>query len=658
MVQDFSSKKGIDAIRKEAFTFYNNLKQKVDYNIKFVSIENNVIEPQINNEVLYFPSSKVNDDFTKLFNPYVLHIFESNLSFLFDTGLIGSRIFFHASESNPLRSLSDRRIEEIVHLSDHDTLFIVVHSKKTEELLYTHGVRNVIRIFPFIDISNYKKPEVIPSNSFKNRRTLKIGFASMPFEVKHIKHRGFYLILDIAERMPDVSFFLANRSSNIDEILKKEVERRSLKNIFFTGIQDDMYFFYENIDIYLLPYINESENHAFPFSVIEAAISYKPVVVSNYSGISEFVAQYQIGIVKNPTSSDFIDGIREIIAQYDFYQKNCIKLREKFPDLSTAIDLLLYQYKRLPEMKVITLMDWRKVLQSSGSQLFKTSSQLKRYYQLKEVVRNYSADRFSTFPHSEEEKEELQQIDLFVSNYKKFLNKEDLAILDIATGDGRLLKILRKYGRCTAIDTSKEMLTLVSKKYPEIFCVQYDFISPNDFFKSKTFDIVTCFRFLRHLDFSHRCIVYSKVHSLLKDDGIFIFDAPNRDLEVLVRNREGWNKYKIYDVFWSKESLSSEMERAGFKIEYFADIGKGAWHGIKEPNYKDIPSRWIVFCRKINGSQFINISFYPNRIRSKKIFTFHLIFRKIADYIYDYHPKLFKIIHPVYVFLRRLVTKR
>ena len=85
---------------------------------------------------------------------------------------------------------------------------------------------------------------------------------------------------------------------------------------------------------------------------------------------------------------------------------------------------------------------------------------MKDYYRNNEVASTYNANRFETFPENCFDLLERKSINVIIEDYFK---GENLEILDIACGDGRILQENLKYGKCTAIDSSDAMLQLLEK---------------------------------------------------------------------------------------------------------------------------------------------------------------------------------------------------
>jgi SAM-dependent methyltransferase len=77
-------------------------------------------------------------------------------------------------------------------------------------------------------------------------------------------------------------------------------------------------------------------------------------------------------------------------------------------------------------------------------------------------------------------------------------------------------------------------------------------------------DMVYSFRFVRHFEADNRAALYRQVRSVLKDGGLFVFDAVNVKVGLPAQIREGREKYPIYDEFYTPDGLTQELVQHGF----------------------------------------------------------------------------------------------
>lgn len=110
----------------------------------------------------------------------------------------------------------------------------------------------------------------------------------------------------------------------------------------------------------------------------------------------------------------------------------------------------------------------------------------------------------------------------------------DKAILDIGMGAGRttrqLLNISKKY---IGIDYSQKMVCAARHAFPGVELLEMDARNLSVFAKGQ-FDLI-CFSFngIDYASHNERLEMLTQIHSVLRDDGAFIFSSHNRDSEVL-----------------------------------------------------------------------------------------------------------------------------
>ncbi|MNP20711.1 bifunctional 3-demethylubiquinone-9 3-methyltransferase/ 2-octaprenyl-6-hydroxy phenol methylase [compost metagenome] len=188
---------------------------------------------------------------------------------------------------------------------------------------------------------------------------------------------------------------------------------------------------------------------------------------------------------------------------------------------------------------------------------------MKKYYNDKFIAENYDEERFIDYPMRTYNQLEKNAINFFVRN---FAPKRVLSILDVASGEGRILEELVKFGNCTAVENSPFMISVSAKKLSEKGKFSYVREDIFEFNSSDKFDIITIFRFIRHYSYRDRKIIYQKLYDLLSDSGIIICDFPNKLVEGQLRNRYQWHVFNVYDAFWHNYEIFDELSDNGFKI--------------------------------------------------------------------------------------------
>ena len=96
-------------------------------------------------------------------------------------------------------------------------------------------------------------------------------------------------------------------------------------------------------------------------------------------------------------------------------------------------------------------------------------------------------------------------------------------LLELACGTGAILKILAKSYDVVGLDLSPQMLSIASKKLPQVRFYQKDMVS---FDLGKKFDVIICvFDSINHvLKFADWQKIFRNAARHLEEDGLFLFD--------------------------------------------------------------------------------------------------------------------------------------
>jgi 2-polyprenyl-3-methyl-5-hydroxy-6-metoxy-1,4-benzoquinol methylase len=218
----------------------------------------------------------------------------------------------------------------------------------------------------------------------------------------------------------------------------------------------------------------------------------------------------------------------------------------------------------------ITLEEWNYHLNQQNKYLVKGHKAIKEYYQNLEVASKYNEERFLEYPANCFDAFERVSIDIAFESIRP---NNDLRILDIASGDGRIVQEDIKYGLCTAADSSQAMLNIVQSRYGstgKVITKQCDFFV--DSIEDK-YDVITTFRYIRHFDYLQRKQVYKKIWDSLSEGGMLVFDAPNIRYAMQDRSKGNWGEFNIYDVFWTEETISQELISNQFTLKYLIPVG-------------------------------------------------------------------------------------
>ncbi len=606
----------IDALRKEAVNLDTLIKFiRPDYEVVLVSVEDTPLTPLGNNNFLSVALEDLNSLINTL-SPDVIHFFEAS-PYLVHKVLEGrkyapAKLIVTLVDNDPLFG-QEEMLDELLHLSEFNEIFFFCYSDHAFQILMKAGFKNYEVTMPLIVSEFFESSSDSDSDNHKmlHRTTpldhLTCGFASTPFLPEYFYCRGLGLLCQV----------LNNTGSDIQLNIPWRSERTAPPKSFIDN-QDrvrltygyvEMTKFYQDIDVYLLPFAEYGKSHASPHSFWEAIYYEKPVIVTNRVGIAPLVSRYGIGLVIDPDEKKLVEALYYVKDNYEVFL-NAIRLFKK--DILTKIlkqenivdsYLKVYDNLLIDKSSILTLGAWREACSVNGQKLIKGISELKSYYEEMTEAETYREKRFDTFPMNVFNLMERQVIDLVVSKYHSQSN-EPINLLDIAAGEGRISEIIVKYGDLTVIENSPSMLKILLKNLepnqPNI--VEADFLNYEvQEGMNQNYDIITTFRFIRHFEYSHRQKLYNKILQLLKEDGLLIFDIPNKKAEILLRNNLGWGNFNIYDIFWSKSSIQDELNLNGFDLVKLIEVGKYLFQDIFKFDYY-MPISWVAVAKKRNIS--------------------------------------------------------
>ena len=234
---------------------------------------------------------------------------------------------------------------------------------------------------------------------------------------------------------------------------------------------------------------------------------------------------------------------------------------------------------------------------------------LKKYYQDEDRVDSYVDTRFQNARGRVIHRNQVATINQVIQS------RGIQQALELAPGPGRATRDIQGLKEGIALDASPQMLAEASQWVDgNIWDLQEGDIFDLDL--GRKFPLIFSLRFIRHLKEEQRKIVFSRVRDHLKENGLFLFDAPNIVVELPIRKAKP-HLFPVYDKLWSEKELISELEDAGFAVESLVGIMKH--HGVQRIISKltekmflsagtalvsaldTIPSRnpleWMVVCR-------------------------------------------------------------
>ncbi len=571
---DLTQHCGMEAIRNEAYDIYNMLKRKSKYNIKLVSIEKSVTDMVCRGDIICIPSSKTRECMNRI-NPVLCIICESTAHVLTanDCGLLMFRSIIRLSGQNPLRDVSENTLAELCHLNDSGMHTYCVQSQTAYNKMVENGFHEPFISYPVIDINKHIY------SCRKNAHDLKkftVGFASSPMTDEQSHHRGIDLLCETVKETTGVEYLILWRNENVE--VPDELKKSSHCRIEYGRY--DMEKFYSEVDCVLIPYASENFNHSCSVSAIEAMLNGIPVISTEISGISEIVKKFGIGLVANQLPTNLATCCNQLRKQYNSYSNDKLVANlKKFFSENNIVKMAEHEAKKSSVKGTVTLYEWDRLLKKKNKYLVKGHENMKKYYQNSEIAENYTVHRFKKYPQNCFDMMERETINLIISDY--YNNSNDLQLLDIACGNGRIVQELIKFGSCKAVDSSEAMLEQVATNLQPTCnqlptgCNQLA-TSVCDFILEKcdgNFDVITSFRYIRHFEYKTRKLLYKKIRECLDENGIFVFDVPNRTFELKLKTMNGWGNYNIYDVFFTKEDIIRELQNNGFEVRYIIPVG-------------------------------------------------------------------------------------
>jgi glycosyltransferase involved in cell wall biosynthesis len=592
----FKKDRDIEAIKKEARTNYQYYKRnRTDIDFKFISLESDLEE----NEEVYDKEFDVyywGYNFYNLIsnqNPRIVHIFADSIEgyYLFEKNYKVKRFItlYTITGIDGFREYDESYLQHLLHAIDVGNLFLFVESVSVKTALTNSGLKSIL-VHPQVDLQRSKLVKT------KNLQYT-IGFASAPLDKEAWTDRGIYFLVSIMKQLCDFQFKVAWRGEFYAEFIAL-LEENDVINCEVHNGYLDMYEFYKDVDAMIAPFMSLKNNHSSPLSIIESVALAMPVVVTNLVGIHELISQHQFGVVAQNNTEDMVIKINELREKHSYYQKNTEEFGLNLFDIRNTRNSYLKYYDEIKfQANSPTLDQWRSQLNNENKYLVMDRVGMAEYYNDSFIADNYDESRFSKYPMRTYDMLERKAIAYQVEKYKASDDAE-IDILDVASGDGRILRELLRFGKVTAVENSAFMISVSSRKLPGSNVAEY---VESDFFEFQTeqkYDVITIFRFIRHFNYIDRIKIYEKLSSLLNRDGIIIADFPNKQTETQLRSYHRWASFNVYDVFWNDFEIFEELNDNGFKILDKIPIGEHLMSKGDRINDELPLSRVVCFCKK------------------------------------------------------------
>jgi glycosyltransferase involved in cell wall biosynthesis len=553
-----------EANAREGWTLFESLRtpdSKVD--ASFASIESTVAKSHfdLHRGIHAVPRGEI-ANFVRDRSPDILQVHYPFISFPIDFGLSHQPTVLTVTCADPLFGCRPEALDEIRHLIDFGRLTLICQSSAGLDRLRKNGVR-VEALIPPVMAAPLRRISVE-----KKLADFVIGFATAPLVAPHWETRGVPLLLELASMSPDVQFLLAWRTEPGE--IQKAVADKGLKNVTVLAGHLDMEIFYAHVDAMILPFGAAWGNHGCPLSAVEGMLRGKPVLATDSVGIAGWLRQSGAGVVTQPTREALRAGLVQLQRELKEFSREAQIAAQSSFDRETVVNAYrLVHLRSLRKQKGPTLTDWQNRVASAGNRLARGRASLGEYYQPRATAQQYIENRFVAPEFKKFDEQEREAIKYLIES--QFSGRNDLILLDLATGPGRLLPCLIPFGSATALDGSEQMLDVARQKNPlGVRFVHGDVFSHP---LNEKFHVVTCGRLLRHFEYPDRRLFYRRFHELLRDDGMAIVDVPNPAPEYAMRDRTGWENYPVYDIFWTLGEFRNELHENGLELVSFSSVG-------------------------------------------------------------------------------------
>ncbi len=172
-------------------------------------------------------------------------------------------------------------------------------------------------------------------------------------------------------------------------------------------------------------------------------------------------------------------------------------------------------------------------------------------YQQKDFVETFDKTRSESIFHKKKHEFETK----IIKNSLNKIKKEKIRVLDVACGTGRILSEIVKDSRIdyTGLDTSKEMLEVLKKKFANKKIKVVLSEGEKMPFKDESFDLTFTYHLLWHLPWEDQQKIIREMIRVTKRGGLIVFDTLN----------EKFLAEKVKRVFGLK--IDAEMYRTNYK---------------------------------------------------------------------------------------------
>lgn len=584
--RSFGSGAGMEAVRNEVWDLCALMQRASRYPCMILSIEPQGAKGGVRGNVHFVAENEL-ASWLRLHDPALLVFCESNSAILAAGGgcLMLRNAMVRLSGQNPAEALGGSRMQELLHLCDSGVQHYFTASQGAADTMEQLGFRRPVVLYPYIDTD---KPVFSRRPRAFDPAHMVVGFAASPLEKRQNDARGIPALCEVVRDNPDMNFIVLWRDS---KAVSAPAALKDAPNCEIRYGRCDMAEFYSEVDCVLVPFAGRDYNHACPLSALEGMLMGIPTVCTPEAGIAELVNACGLGMVaENHHGKAISAALRKIPGLYSAFLEPWRS--EKLRRMVSGRNFVLYAeqcIREAPSAGVLSLYEWDRQLKAENKHLTRGAAALRAYYQRQGLNTENIPE---PYPQNCFDAMEQQSVAILLEDALR--GKEEPTLLDAACGEGRILKMLLPFGKCTAADISPAALSLVQARYPDVQAECIDLFTNEP---GGIYDAVTVFRLLRHYEYGDRRKLWARLRAELSSDGVLLFDAPNMNFELPNRQKNGWGKFPLYDTFWTRRSIEKELRDNGLQLAAIIPVGAGLYPVSSELIAE--PMTFTVMARRI-----------------------------------------------------------
>ena len=550
-----------DAVSDEVWDLCGMLRRASRHPACIVSLEQAGGESAKQGYVHQVPEDQL-ADWIKAQNPALMIVCGRTPELLFSSGgvLLHQNCLVRVTGQDPLYGIGAAEMQELLHLCDSGVHRYCTAAKHCADKMEQLGFRRPAVLYPYADAGNrmpVRRPRSFDAAHFTVGAMA--DAASLP------------LLCEIVQQNRDLHFVvLMQPQASLPDALRRAA------NCTLQTLSSDLSAFYAAADCILLPYGDAAQTEACSRMALAGMHSGIPTVCTPAAGIAEMIEKTGLGTVSaRADAASLADALHETAAQYAEYRTpQRAELLRQTASGEAFVRLAEQCIAEAAPVNVPTLAEWDGLLMQSGSGLIRGEAAVRAHYQRMDVAENYTEQRFAAYPHSCFDVMERASVRVLLE--QALAGKENPLLLDAACGDGRMLECLLPLGRCTAADASPAMLQALRLRVntANVSLLEMDLLRGT---LPEQYDAITCFRLLRHCIYADRRVLWAKFRSILKPDGVLLFDVPNQQFELPQREKTGWAEYAVYSVSWTREAITRELAENGLRAAAIVPVGAGLY---------------------------------------------------------------------------------